>query len=101
MKIEEIDPQTLAVTGLVEIVAANAAMVRDGIRAALKPSHTALDLDLATVTFLDSSGLGALISLQKSLRSQNGTVRLLRPQPNVYQILELTRLHRIFEIIPA
>jgi len=51
------------------------------------------------MTFLDSSGLGTLISLHKTLRARNGTVRLLKPAPNVQQILELTRLHRVFEIV--
>ena len=99
MKIQTTNPQILEVSGLTELVAANASQVRDSIRAELKPAHKTLDLDLASVTFLDSSGLGALISLQKSLRAQNGTVRLLKPVPSVYQILELTRLHRVFEIV--
>ena len=99
MNIQNPNPQTLEVTGLVELVAANAGQVRDAIRAELKPSHSTLNLDLSTVTFLDSSGLGALISLHKSLRNQNGTVRLVNPSSGVLQILELTRLHRVFEIV--
>jgi len=99
MKIQTPNPQTLEVGGLSEIVAANAGYVRDTIRAAITPAHVTLNLDLSTVTFLDSSGLGALISLHKTLRSQNGAVRLLKPSAGVYQILELTRLHRVFEIV--
>ena len=99
MKIQSPTPQSLVVTGLAELVAANAGQIRDAIRAELKPSHTELNLDLSGMTFLDSSGLGTLISLHKTLRSQNGTVRLLKPTPGVNQILELTRLHRVFEIV--
>lgn len=99
MNIQNKDAQTTVVTGLLELVAANAAQVRDEIRTALPASTLNLDLDLSALTFLDSSGLGALISLHKTLRSRNGTVRLLKPAPNVLQILELTRLHRVFEII--
>ena len=99
MKIQINDGQTITVTGLVELAAANAAQVRDDIRAKLTPAQSALEIDLSQVTFLDSSGLGALISLQKTLRSQNGTVRLINPATNVRQILELTRLHRVFEIV--
>jgi len=99
MKIQNKDSQTTVVTGLTELVATNAAQVRDEIRAALPATTVFLDLDLAMLTFLDSSGLGTLISLHKTLRSRNGTVRLLTPAPNVQQILELTRLHRVFEII--
>ncbi len=99
MNIQNLDSQTSLVTGLQELVAANAAQVRDEIRAALPATTMCLDLDLSALTFLDSSGLGTLISLHKTLRSRNGTVRLIKPAPNVQQILELTRLHRIFEII--
>jgi anti-sigma B factor antagonist len=98
MKILHRDPQTLEVQGLLELTAANAAQLRDDIRAALKPSNTWLEIDVSGVTFMDSSGLGALISLHKSMRSQNGALRLLNPSTNVRQILELTRLHRVLEI---
>ena len=101
MNIQNKDSQTVVVTGLLELVAANAAQVRDEIRAALPATAVTLDFDLSAMTFLDSSGLGALISLHKTLRSRNGTVRLFKPSPNVQQILELTRLHRVFEIASA
>lgn len=99
MKITLSGDQTIAVSSLQELAASNAAQVRDDIRAALKASVTQLDLDLSGATFLDSSGLGVLISLHKTLRSQNGAVRLINPAPNVLQIIELTRLHRVFEIV--
>ena len=98
MKIEMQSDSGLRATGLIELVAANAAQVRDEIRAAIRPEHTLLEIDLSQVGFLDSSGLGVLISLHKTLRAQKGTVRLLQPAPPVRQILELTRLHRVFEI---
>ncbi len=101
MNIQSTEPKTAVVTGLLELVAANATQVRDEIRAALPATVMQLDLDLSSLTFLDSSGLGTLISLHKTLRSRNGTVRLLKPAPNVRQILELTRLHRVFEIVPG
>lgn len=92
-------PGVLEVLELAELTAGNAAHVRDDIRAALTPTTSQLDIDLSGMTFLDSSGLGALISLHKSMRSQNGTVRLVNPSSTVRQILELTRLHRVFEIL--
>lgn len=99
MNIQTKDAQTAVVTGLQELVAANAAQVRDDIRAALPAGCVNLELDLSTLSFLDSSGLGTLISLHKTLRSRNGTVRLVKPAANIQQILELTRLHRVFEIV--
>ena len=99
MNIQNIEPQTSVITGLQELAAGNATSVRDEIRAALPAATLNLDLDRSGLTFLDSSGLGTLISLHKTMRSRNGTVRLLKPAPNVMQILELTRLHRVFEIV--
>ena len=99
MNIQSKAGQTAVVTGLEELVASNAAQVRDEIRAALPASCLCLDIDMSTLTFLDSSGLGALISLHKTLRARNGTLRLLKPAPNVRQVLELTRLQRVFEIM--
>lgn len=101
MNIQCTDAKTAVVTGLLELVAANAAQVRDEIRAALPATTVQLDLDFSSLTFLDSSGLGMLISLHKTLRSRNGLVRLLKPATNVRQILELTRLHHVFEIVPG
>jgi anti-sigma B factor antagonist len=99
MNIESPDGLTLRVSGLTELAAANAAHVRDSIRAALHADSTALEVDLSETTFLDSSGLGALIALHKTMRSRNRILRILKPGPSVMQVLELTRLHRLFEVI--
>jgi anti-sigma B factor antagonist len=99
MNLQTLDPHTVVVSGLSELVAANAAATRDAIRAALSSACRQLDIDLSATTFLDSSGLGALLALHKTLTLQQGRVRLLNPAPNVQQILELTRLHRVFEIV--
>lgn len=91
--------ETLLVYGLERLGADNAFKVRDAIRAELKHEHRVLRIDFAKLDFLDSSGLGALISLQKSMAEQNGKVQLVNPTDTSLQILELTRLHRIFEIV--
>ena len=89
----------LRVDGMAELSASNASTFRDEARAALTPAVTAIEVDLSTTTFVDSSGLGALIALHKTMCNKNGAVRLLQPTPNVQQILELTRLHRVLEIV--
>jgi len=100
MTIQSQDTKTYQVTGLQQLAAINAAQVRDEIRAALPPTCTRLDLDLSGVTSLDSSGLGALVALHKTLRSQRGTLRLCEPQPVVRQMLQLLCLDEIFEVKP-
>jgi len=54
--------------------------------------------DLASLDFIDSSGVGALLSLYKRLPPPNPSVKLLRVKPTVQAVIELLRLHRIFEI---
>ncbi len=90
---------TLTITGIKELGAANSNSFRDQVRAALRDEHKNLEIDLSQTMFVDSCGLGALISLHKTACSRNGLVRLLNPTPPVHQILELTRMHRIFEIV--
>ena len=92
---------TLRVSGLVELNAVNAATFRDETRAALTPAIGVLEIELSTTSFVDSSGLGALIALHKTMVTRGGSVRILKPTPKVLQILELTRLHRVLEIVSA
>jgi len=79
--------------------AANANAFRDQVRGSLADKLKNIDIDLSQTMFLDSCGLGALISLHKTACTRSGAVRLLNPTPPVQQILELTRLHRVFEIV--
>jgi anti-sigma B factor antagonist len=91
--------ETLNVSGIKELGAANSNSFRDEVRGALGERQRNIQIDLSETNFVDSCGLGALISLHKTTCNRNGTVRLLNPTPPVQQILELTRMHRIFEIV--
>lgn len=97
----QVDGETLRVTEVTELGAANADTLRDEVRAALKPGQRNIDLDLSATAFLDSCGLGALVALHKTACSRRGLVRLLRPTPAVRQVLELTHMHRIFEVVTS
>ncbi len=61
----------------------------------------AIEIDLSQTEFLNSSGLGQLLALQKMALQQRGKipVRVLNPSGPIEQFLELTRTHRIFEIL--
>ena len=99
MKVQNTNGDTLCITGVKELGSANANSFRDQVRAAMTDIHKFVEIDLSQTMFLDSCGLGALISLHKATCSRNGLVRLVNPTPPVQQILELTRMHRIFEIV--
>ncbi len=55
-------------------------------------------VDLQAVRFVDSSGLGALVSGFKNASSRSGCLKLAGLQLQVKSMFELTRLHRVFEI---
>ena len=58
-------------------------------------------VDLKDVRFIDSSGLGALVSGFKNAISHQGSLKLSGLQPQVKSMFELTRLHRVFEIFAS
>ncbi|MEN8220968.1 MAG: STAS domain-containing protein [Pseudomonadota bacterium] len=55
-------------------------------------------LNLAKVTFMDSTGLSVLISALKAARSKDGNVALLNLTSPVQSLIELTRLQQVFGI---
>ena len=60
-----------------------------------------LIIDMAQVPFIDSAGLGVLVSAYKRMRQLDGRVRLRGVQPRVRSVLDTTRMSQIFEIEDA
>lgn len=81
-----------------QLVMSNAADVRKQIRNMLEEGTVKLILDLSEVEFCDSSGLSVLVSSLKIAEVRGGEVVLLKPTDDVRILIELTRLHLIFEI---
>lgn len=61
-------------------------------------SVNTVELDFQNVEFIDSSGVGALLAVYKKMPEQDSSVRLSNVQAPVQSVIELLRLHRIFEI---
>ncbi len=57
-----------------------------------------LIIDLKDVHFIDSSGLGVLVSGYKNASIKHGSLKLSNLQSQVKSLFELTRLHRVFDI---
>ena len=55
-------------------------------------------INLAQVSYIDSSGLGELITSHNSLRNRGGAVKLLNPTRRIRDLLQMTRLLGVFEI---
>lgn len=98
MNIERKDT-TLQVSEIHELTAATAPEVKNHLRLQFADGLVNIDFDCSSLMFVDSSGLGALISMQKLANERGGKLRLLAPKATMLQVLELTRLHRVFEIV--
>lgn len=93
-----ITPRGLEVLIRVESLdAANAAEIKTTLKALDLQGQTHVVLNLEQVEFIDSSGIGALLSFYKEVNQQ---LSLRHPSPTVLSVLELLRLHRVFEIEP-
>jgi anti-sigma B factor antagonist len=57
-------------------------------------------LDLAAVQTIDSGGLGTLIGLVASARRSGGDLKLCHASPKVDEVLRLTKLNEMVEILP-
>ncbi len=73
----------------------NAPRFRDMVNSAVAEGHTRLAIDLSGVEFMDSSGLGALISGLKSARQAGGDLRISSPTDQVKLVLQLTNMERV------
>lgn len=56
-------------------------------------------IDLKKVTFMDSSGLGALVLILKMVRNANGRLFLMSLNDQVKMLFDLTNMGHLFEVI--
>lgn len=92
------DAVVVAVEGELDLF--TAPFLRDEIRDAIKQDGATLVLDLADLSFMDSSGLSVLIEAWRLTTAQGGGVTLAAPQPPVARILRTTGLDRRIKIYP-
>lgn len=59
---------------------------------------TSVSLDLAQVTFIDSTGLGTLVAIRKQCLDRNIVFVLRRPSPTVRRLLQISTLDTLFTV---
>ncbi len=72
--------------------------LKEKVNALTRENHTQLVIDMGAVDFIDSSGLGILVSSLRTVNKMGGDIKISALQDAVRAIFELTRLHRIFSI---
>jgi anti-sigma B factor antagonist len=73
--------------------------LRDLINRLLAEGKRHFVLNIAGVDYVDSSGLGQLVTIWTSVRNKGGHVIVLSPTKRVEKLLEITRLNTVFEIL--
>ena len=58
-------------------------------------------LDMVKVKFIDSSGLGAILIGDRECKKSNGTFVVTNPSKQVFQLIKISQLHNILNIIPT
>ena len=84
----------LAPTGRLDVTGAPA--LKDAIGEAIRNGPAKVVIDMEGVSFVDSTGLGSVISSLKQIRNSQGELRLAAPNEQVRVVLELTTLDRVF-----
>jgi anti-sigma B factor antagonist len=93
------DVTVLAAPGALD--SRNAQDAREFLKQQIKAGESKVVIDLSSVTFIDSSGLGVLLTALKAARASGGDVRLTGLTPPVKTIFELTRLFQVFSSFPT
>ncbi len=95
--IEEVGGLAVAVAAVDELDASNVAEFKTAMDPILE-ARSQLILDLSRMRFVDSSGLGAILSCLRQLRAKGGDLKLCGMTKQVRAVFELVRMHRIFDI---
>ena len=72
--------------------------LRDAIRGLISKGQKSILLNLAEVNYIDSSGLGELVSAFTTAKNQQAEVKLLKLTKKVHDLLQLTKLYTVFDI---
>jgi anti-sigma B factor antagonist len=73
--------------------------INNAMKELLKQGRSSFVLNISGVSYVDSSGLGQLISIWTSLANIGGQLILLRPAPQVRAQLQMTKLDTVFTIL--
>ncbi|MFH1675783.1 MAG: STAS domain-containing protein [bacterium] len=99
MKMDKMDLNGLLVCALEgDFDNMTAGRTKDDIKALIRAGNKDIIVDLAGVKYIDSAGMGTLISVLKATRESGGNMRVTSPSTQVRMVLELTRLNKVFEI---
>ncbi len=71
-------------------------ILRDELRSLLAQGNKQIILNMAGVSYVDSAGLGELVSAYTTATNQGGSLKLLHLQGKLHDLMQITKLHTIF-----
>jgi len=72
--------------------------LRDAVRDLLAKGQKHILLNLGDVNYIDSSGIGELVSAYTTARNQGGELKLLNLTKKVHDLLQITKLYTVFDV---
>ncbi len=73
-------------------------VLRDLVRQTVAKGNKQILLNLGDVTYIDSSGIGELVSAFTSVRNAGGELKLLNLTKKVHDLLQITKLYTVFDV---
>lgn len=83
-----------------QLTVGNRHELKSAIQAALDAGARKIVLDCGRTDYIDSSGLGALVTISKRVREAGGQIRLAGLNDDLRALFELTKLETLFAIYP-
>ena len=74
-------------------------VLRDTVKELSAQGNKKILLNLGDVTYIDSSGIGELVSAFTSIRNAGGELKLLNLTKKVHDLLQITKLYTVFDIL--
>ena len=72
--------------------------LRDSVRDLLAKGQKHILLNLGDVNYIDSSGIGELVSAFTTAKNQGGELKLLNLTRKVHDLLQITKLYTVFDV---
>jgi anti-sigma B factor antagonist len=91
------DVTVVDVSGRITLGEGSSAL-RDALRDLVAKGHKKILLNLGEVSYIDSSGIGELVSGFTSVSNQGGQLKLLGLTKRVKDLLQITKLYTVFEV---
>ena len=73
-------------------------VLRDVVRELLAKGDKMILLNLGEVNYIDSSGIGELVSALTTVKNQGGDLKLLNLTKKVHDLLQITKLYTVFDV---